>query len=150
MGQVDQADQLYCYNTGLWQIRQGGWHALWNFIFNIVLVNCYLLSSFKSQIEFRNSLIIDLINRGTQQKWQLLQSASISHTHNHKLAYRQIQQYCTICNQISSSKQPALAEISRNSTPNQRRKKSRYGCVSCDIALCKEGNCFQEHCDRDI
>src|SRR5438045_6576846 len=31
------------------------WHALWTFIFDVVLVNCYLLSSFKSQIEFRNS-----------------------------------------------------------------------------------------------
>jgi len=44
MGQVDLADQYRAGNPGRRRIRQGGWHALWKFIYNTVLVNsiCYL------------------------------------------------------------------------------------------------------------
>ena len=45
MGQVDLADQYRAGNPGLRRIRRGGWHALWKFIYNTVLVNSYLLSS---------------------------------------------------------------------------------------------------------
>jgi hypothetical protein len=45
MGQVDLADQYRAGNPGLRRIRRGGWHALWRFIYNTVLVNSYLLSS---------------------------------------------------------------------------------------------------------
>ena len=45
MGQVDLANQYQASNPGRRQIRQGGWHALWKFIYNTVLVNSYLLSS---------------------------------------------------------------------------------------------------------
>ena len=44
MNAVDQADQLRSYNSGLRRIRKGGWHAIWHFLFNTVLVNSYLLS----------------------------------------------------------------------------------------------------------
>jgi hypothetical protein len=47
MGYVDRADQLRATNPGLRRIRHGGWHALWNFIFNVTLVNSYLLSDYK-------------------------------------------------------------------------------------------------------
>jgi hypothetical protein len=47
MGYVDQADQLRATNPGLRRIRSGGWHALWNFIFNVTLVNSFLLSDYK-------------------------------------------------------------------------------------------------------
>jgi len=46
MGYVDQADQLRASNPGLRRIRRGGWHALWNFIFNVTLVNSFLLSDY--------------------------------------------------------------------------------------------------------
>jgi peptide methionine sulfoxide reductase MsrB len=31
------------------------------------------------------------------------------------------------------------------SSLTQRRKKSVYGCTTCNKALCKEGNCFNSH-----
>jgi hypothetical protein len=46
MGQVDLADQYRAGNPGLCRIRCGGWHALFRFLFNTVLVNSYLLSSY--------------------------------------------------------------------------------------------------------
>jgi hypothetical protein len=47
MGYVDQADQLRATNPGLRRVKRGGWHALWNFIFNVTLVNSFLLSDYK-------------------------------------------------------------------------------------------------------
>jgi len=46
IGQVNLADQYRAGNPGLRRIRRGGWHALFRFLFNTVLVNSYLLSSY--------------------------------------------------------------------------------------------------------
>jgi hypothetical protein len=46
IGQVDRRDQFRVGNPGLRQIRRSGWHALWRFLYNIVLCNSYLLSSY--------------------------------------------------------------------------------------------------------
>ena len=43
MNHVDQADQLRCYSESL-RHNFKGWKALFQFIFNIALVNAYLLS----------------------------------------------------------------------------------------------------------
>jgi hypothetical protein len=50
---VDQADQYRAHDLGVCRVRRGGWHALWLFMFNIVLCNSYMLSSVKSQEKFR-------------------------------------------------------------------------------------------------
>jgi hypothetical protein len=71
MGQVDLADQYRAGNPGLRRIQRGGWHALWKFIYNTVLVDSYLLSSWvgrkekgsgldRGQSEFRGKLISQL------------------------------------------------------------------------------------------
>ncbi len=143
MGHVDQADQLRSYNPGLRRIRRGGWHALWNFIFNMVLVNSYLLSSYKSQAEFRNALILALFERGSKSRRRCCLSVSISD--EHKLGCREILQYCSVCVEEPTRKRAVLEGISGNSLASQKRKKTTYGCTTCDIPLCKEGNCFSIH-----
>jgi hypothetical protein len=52
IGMVDRADQLRANNPSTRRVRRGGWHALWLFMFNVVLCNSYLLSTVKSQDEF--------------------------------------------------------------------------------------------------
>jgi hypothetical protein len=47
MGYMDKADQLQTANPGLRRVKKGGWHALWNFIFNVTLVDSFLLSDYK-------------------------------------------------------------------------------------------------------
>jgi hypothetical protein len=144
MGQVDQADQLRSYNPGLRRIRRGGWHALWNFIFNVVLVNCYRLSSFKSQAEFRNTLLLALFEKGSKSQRRCCTSVT-SISDEHKLGCRKILQYCSVCNEEPTRKRSVLGEISGNSQVCQKRKKTTYGCTICDILLYKEGNCFSIH-----
>ena len=46
MDAVDTGDQLQSYNHTGRAIRRGGWHALWNYLLNTVLVNYYLLSRY--------------------------------------------------------------------------------------------------------
>src|SRR5271156_5298605 len=63
-GAVDVADQLQGHNSGLWRIRREGGQAIEHFLFQTVLVNCYLLAlyskwegewqiKFNSQDDFR-------------------------------------------------------------------------------------------------
>jgi hypothetical protein len=173
MGGVDIADQLREGMSGLRRIRRGGWRALWHFILNLTLVNSFLLSGFKSQFEFRNALIRQLLEKGSvggvgatgkgAQAQRRKVSALIGESRTrsnlerqhqgHKLGYRGIQQYCIQCNTVPE-RRPVLREVSSNlsgrkvigkSKGYQRRKKSRYGCTICNIALCKEGNCFNLH-----
>ena len=68
MNYIDQADQLRCYHMNLRHTYKG-WKALFQFTFNVLLVNCYLFSyhlevkaRFKDQIRFRTVLIDSSIN----------------------------------------------------------------------------------------
>jgi hypothetical protein len=60
MGYVDQADQLRATNPGLRRVKRGGWHALWNFILNVTLVNSFLLSDYKEVSLLNHSLELQL------------------------------------------------------------------------------------------
>ena len=71
MNHVDQADQLRCYYINQRKIQKG-WRALFQFIFNVVLVNSFLLShhtpgktQYTDQFQFRTALIDALINKST-------------------------------------------------------------------------------------
>jgi hypothetical protein len=57
MGYVDQADQRQATNPGLRRIKRGGWHTLWNFIFNVTLVDSFLLSDYKEVSLFSLELL---------------------------------------------------------------------------------------------
>ena len=66
MNQVDIADQLRSTNAGNRRIRRGGWHALWNFLFHVTIVNSYLLSDYKSASKFRVDLQAGLLARSSR------------------------------------------------------------------------------------
>jgi len=144
MRQVNQTDQLCSYNPELCRIRRGDWHALWNFIFNVILVNCYWLSSFKSQAEFRNALLLALFEKESKSQKRCCTSVT-SISDEHKLECWKILQYCSVCNEESTRKHSVLDGISDNSQICQKRKKTIYDYTICDILLCKEGNCFNIH-----
>jgi hypothetical protein len=142
-------------NPGLRPIRKGGWHALWHFLFNITLVNSYLLSGFKDQYKFRTELLYTLFLKGPRQPWKHIQDRTIGLPRAlgqvHKLASRQALRYCSVCQESPTTKRKrfVLGEITGNSRsePLQKRKKTTYGCITCGLALCKEGNCYKNHCN---
>jgi len=166
MGQVDLADQYRADNPGRRRIRRGGWHALWKFIYNTVLVNSYLLSSWvgrrekgsgldRGQSEFRSKLISQLFElaRAEAQK----QKRVVSHTNplrfaapeQHIRVLRDRKQDCMGCALTGQARKPekrkALGEISANQGPRKRPRSTVYGCKACDIPLCKEGPCWDEY-----
>src|ERR1700722_220036 len=72
MSGVDQADQLRENEPGTRRVRRGGWHALFLYIFNTVLVNLYLLSLIETQGKFRELLYLQLLEVGSstrKRKW---------------------------------------------------------------------------------
>jgi hypothetical protein len=66
MNQVDIADQLRATNPGNRRIKTGGWHALWNFLFYVTIVNSYLLSDYESPTKFRVDLQAGLLERSSR------------------------------------------------------------------------------------
>ncbi len=158
MGQVDQADQLRATNPGFRQIRRGGWQALWHFLFNVTLVNSFLLSQYKDPYKFRVDLQHGLFERSTRVPikrprtdlpvW--VKPGPRPKPVNHELSSGHALRYCSACKEPSTvkRKRSVLGEISVNtqSGPMQKQRKTTYRCTGYGIALCKEGNCFTIHC----
>jgi hypothetical protein len=152
MGQVDQADQLRATNPGLRRVVRGGWHALWNFIFNVTLVNSFLLSDYTKVRRFRIDLQKALFERCHQiSEQQRTFEARSNLERQHHLKSGLPLRYCSVCEDPPSQKRKRsiLGEIPGNSrsTKAQKRRKTTFGCKECGSALCKDGNCFGIHCD---
>jgi hypothetical protein len=165
MGQVDRGDQFRAGNPGLRRIRRGGWHALWRFLYNVVLCNSFLLSSYvgdrskgcgheKGQWEFRDKLIAQLFERAkasrqTPKRCVLgLKRPTLSPAQEHTRVRRAREQDCRGCSIAGQSREPSkkrrvLGEISGNSRPQKRPRSTVYGCEACDQPLCKEGPCWE-------
>jgi hypothetical protein len=165
MNAVDRADQLRASKPGVRRVRRGGWHALWLFMFNITLCNSFKLSSVQTQEKFRTMLYKRLLEEGAstrKRKWVNyslepdLFSASkkqeIQEDHvpaQHKQVHRGKIGECKGCKLIGRTRSPnkrrILGEISLNTRNNTRPKRSYYGCLACNIALCRDGPCFEQY-----
>jgi hypothetical protein len=167
MGQVDLADQYRAGNPGRRRIRRGGWHAIWKFIYNTVLVNSYLLSSYvggrvtgsgyheKGQREFREKLIsqlFELAKAETQKRKMVVLHANplrFAAPEQHFQVLRSRKQDCMGCALTGQVRKPekrkALGEITANQGSRKRPRSSIYGCKACDVPLCKEGPCWDEY-----
>jgi hypothetical protein len=165
MGQVDRGDQYRAGNPGLRRIRRGGWHALWRFLYNTVLCNSYLLSSYigdrskgsgheKGQWEFRDKLIAQLFEQakaqGQMPKHCTLRPKSLAlpSVLEHIRTWRAREQDCCGCFIAGQSREPSkkrkvLGEISANQRLQKRPRSTMYGCKACDQPLCKEGPCWE-------
>jgi hypothetical protein len=72
MGAADQTDELRWTNPNSRRVRKGTWRALFNYLFNTVFVNNWLLASIQSrrkkqtQIEFRTELLNSIFKAGTE------------------------------------------------------------------------------------
>jgi hypothetical protein len=172
MNGVDQSDQLRANHPGTCRVRRGGWHALWLFMFNVVLCNSYLLSSIKSQDEFRKLLYKRLFQVGAstrKRKWEDLgpeiplfqqtlnpdsgdavEEPALEHRRVHLSQKEECQGCCLTGQSRAPTKRRILGEISLNTRNNSQPKRSYYGCLACDVALCKEGPCFEQFHEKYV
>jgi hypothetical protein len=169
MGAVDIGDQLKSYNPGLRHQRRGGWHAIWHWMLNTVLVNCYLLSlhsvvphkslHFTDQSTFRNALIDALLAEGTANLGEIGARKRVYSYPNpiqkrlsfsqHSRVHRKRQGNCANCAGERYGDPPrkriALSVVAANKGRVTSRRTSVYGCKECNVALCKEGDCWKKY-----
>jgi Transposase IS4 len=154
MNQVDIADQLRARTPGDRRIRRGGWHALWNFLLHVTVVNCYILSDYKTQKRFWRHLQVQLLARsqpreprGPKRKLEAF-IGPVNQVHD--LQSGKPLRYCGVCGQEPGPKRmrTILGAISTNSRskPSQKRRKTTHECTPCKLPVCKAHDCFQLHC----
>jgi len=136
-------------------------------MFNVVLSNSYLLSSIKLQDEFRVLLYQRLLQVGAstrKRKWvdlgpslALFQQTTCPDTRDsaerpaleHWQVYLGRREECKGCCLTGRTRTPnkgrVLSEISMNAWLNNRPIRLYYGCLACNIALCKEGPCYERY-----
>jgi hypothetical protein len=157
MNQVNIADQLRATNLGNRPIRTRGWHALWNFLFHVTIVNSYLLLDYKSGSKFRIDLQAGLLERSSRltnrkrKSYIAFPEPPELGSKGHKLESGHPLRYCSIYNQGPGPdrNRTVLGTISPSprSTPAQKRRKTTFGCTPCGVLVCKAGGCFQSHCN---
>jgi hypothetical protein len=149
MNGVDRADQLRSGNSQRRRIRRGGWHALWGFLFDVVLVNSFLLSGFKKQSDFWQDLINSLFQK-SERLHSEHRKGLVGKCASQKVGSGHTQKECVVCKAVYTtlSSRAVLREISSNlqGSRGRKRKRTSYACVDCDLPVFKEGNCLRKHC----
>jgi hypothetical protein len=161
MNGPDTFDHLRSSISGDRRQRQGGWRSLFNFLVDIALINSFKLSGFnkkKGQIPFRRALVLGLLEIGGERpRKRKRASSNLERQHHYQVTHTfgrlKSPKVCIICQDHlePTPKRRVLGVIDGNSGRNQATKKrSMYGCIICNIGVCKEGLekgiCFQKHC----
>lgn len=135
---VDNGDQLKYYNPKDRRLRRGPFQALFCFLFDTVLVNCFLLSyhqqlpclqRFCSQVDFRKQLYKQLFVIGGIQRTQGRPVEMQNHSQVHR--GRESRGRCRYCQR--NEKRSPLGKVSGNA---RVRKTSVYSCKQCKAPLC--------------
>jgi hypothetical protein len=159
MNGVDTSDQMRSYYQYGRPIRRGGWQSIaWNFLLEVVIVNSYLLQRWgkpswkpvKSQYQWRQLLAAQIIQRygplaearqRSRPGWATDKRNTSIPWQQHRKGSRKVCSPCSYCGSMKALR--ALQEISGNSFRRpQNRKKTRKGCLDCDVALCINKDCW--------
>ena len=174
MNGVDQADQLRSYYFTQ-RIHRKGWKALWSFLLDVTVVNCYKLSVYghkdeprrrrTRQKDFRKGLIMGLIKLGDSlmprtrhTTADLGDSICMLSPSRHSLVPGGTLITCRGCKELgntgpSSSTRKPLGELSSNIRQGERRKRptrTTFQCDVCRIGLCRSTACWDLHIDRVV
>jgi len=125
-------------------------------MFNVVLCNSYLLSSIKTQDEFWTLLYKRLFQDSGPELALFQQTLSpdtgddpAEQAIEHRQVHRGKKGECRGCSLLgqtrTANKRRVLCEISLNVRNNFWARSSVYGCLACDVPLCKDGECFEQY-----
>ena len=157
MGAVDIGDQYRSSYSWTHRWCRARWQLLgWGFLLGTVLVNCYKLHSMYgtwkgSHLEWRTCL--------TSQLFQTFASEALSRyqsrpgffidfrsvqipIQSHVRGFRGKRAVCKVCQsrRIKAKRNPlALCDVNTISKVGRRIK---TGCLTCDVALCNKGSCW--------
>ena len=153
MNHVDRADQLRAsYPAGTHKTLYA-WKALFFYLLNTTLVNCFLLSlhsgapnRYTSHLAFQEDLYLALFTRSERRNKRTVNPIAPPGQYipqEHELVHMQKQSDCQGCRRANSSKKrKSLGEIDVNIT-TKWPKRSNYGCMTCHVHICKEGPCWE-------
>lgn len=161
MNQVDQADQLRSYNSCIRPITKG-WKALFFFLFQTMLVNAYLLSfhsespsKFTKSTTFRSALYQSLLQKserltvkGEKKRTRSELSCLPDNyaTSHERGRISDSPGNCQVClhgkKQCLQANRSMLGESSGN-IQLSRPKRSRTGCIACNVPICSTGLCWE-------
>ena len=173
MSGIDQADQLRSYYTTQ-RIYNKTWKPLWYFLLDTTIVNsykithCLLVRPFgepqdhNSHKAFRKDLATGLFEH-SERHGQPPSSVKTLATLVHPAAPRDHgglvrlglkARYCEVCKRAGrkgkqATPRKALTELSGNAIRGQKRRefgpRGLFGCKLCDIPLCNNQRCWNEH-----
>ena len=172
MGAVDIGDQYRASYDWTHRWCRGPWQPLgWGFLLGTVLVNCFLMASRSgkwtrpkdSHLEWRKTLVSQLFSRYSAEA-QARQRARVgmfldvkSHDvpyEGHKRGHRGVRAACEVCStklnaakkrarKASSNEAAEGSEIrSSAAVPMKGLSRTAYGCITCNVALCKSPLCW--------
>jgi hypothetical protein len=170
-GGVNRGNQLRSYNVWSHAVRRGRHYVLFlEFLLDTVLVNTYLIACQRArehkpwaarlcQRKWRSDLFASLVAKygpdagGCRRGFNGTTRPGAARTAlaDHHLFRRGKNSPCLACQgkrmlgSTGPSRQRALGEISRNTTRRShetRYKCSRWGCRTCDSALCNNDSCW--------
>jgi hypothetical protein len=82
------------------------------------------------------------------------ESPAVESALEHRQVHLGRREECKGCPLTGRSRAPTkrrvLGELSLNTRHNSRPKRSYYGCLACNVALCKEGPCFEQFHERYV
>ncbi|KAF6813516.1 AC transposable element-derived protein 4 [Colletotrichum sojae] len=157
MNGVDTSDQMRSYYQYGRPIRRGGWQSIaWNFLLEVIVVNSFFLQlwgepnwrTVKSQYHWRQLLAAQLIQQfgplaKARQRSRPKRANDKKNTsipwQQHRKGSRGINSPCSYCGSRKALRREALSEISGN---NLTRKKTRKGCLDCNVASCIDRDCW--------
>lgn len=153
MNGVDLANQLRawmtCQRPGVYK----PWQPLWYWLLDICACNAYLiwksshleLDQWSTRLhrKFQEGLIDALLHvpdeRPTPIQTQVEKDPSCGHRGRRMPSMKN----CTYCLRQTSQKRRFGTEIINEAQPNRARR-SNFGCIDCDVNLCKEGPCWDQ------
>jgi hypothetical protein len=168
---INVADQLASSNSSRRRIKRGTWQALDQWLLITVLVNCYLVTfysnikrerqiKFRSQRDFRIQIIDALLAIGKDppvpKKRRFAHNNynknKIPVIHHHRIK-RSTRKDCAACREETYWARPLrrspLASIKANQRQGSTKRSTIFGCKECNVALCKEGPCFDIYHRKD-
>jgi hypothetical protein len=159
MGGVDIANRYRADFTTLRRKNYRYWKPLFHWLLDIVLTNSYLLAKASQTPRIGESKDYYSYRRFLE----LLYKALIAYNKGpeHRLVLRSKRTYCAYCRNNQLNWQPkkiqpqrrfgvditnirgGLTNIKDSSRGQFRGSQSQWGCIECNIALCKVGDCWR-------
>lgn len=154
MGAVDRGNQLRAQEGLDHRVCKGPWRALaWGFLLDLALCNSFLLQKhgkpnwkpFRTLHEWRERICGDLLrhygHKGSLRKRNKTGNVNVP-VPQHISDRRDKKAPCLACKGVRFNEDREKGKPLRERSHNRRTSQTRYGCITCNAALCNRKYCW--------